>query len=40
MGMGVWVALVAVVVALGVGLYRAATDGRFRGTHRVKGAAR
>ena len=39
MGMGVWVALVAVVVALGFGLYRAATDGRFRGTHRVKGAA-
>jgi len=28
MGMGVWVALVAVVVALGFGLYRAATDGR------------
>jgi thiol-disulfide isomerase/thioredoxin len=38
MAMGVWVALVAVVVALGFGIYRAATDGRFRGTHRVKGA--
>jgi len=37
--MGVWVALVAVVVALGFGIYRAATDGRFRGTHRVRGAA-
>jgi thiol-disulfide isomerase/thioredoxin len=36
--MGVWVALVAVVVALGFGSYRAATDGRFRGTHRVRGA--
>jgi len=36
--MGVWVALVAVVVALGFGVYRAATDGRFRGTHRVRGA--
>lgn len=36
--MGVWVALVAVVVALAFGAYRAATDGRFRGTHRVKGA--
>jgi thiol-disulfide isomerase/thioredoxin len=36
--MGVWVALLAVVVALGFGGYRAATDGRFRGTHRVKGA--
>ncbi len=36
--MGVWVAFVAVVVALGFGIYRAATDGRFRGTHRVRGA--
>lgn len=39
MSMGVWVALVAVVVALGLGIYRAATDGRFRGTHQVRGAA-
>lgn len=30
--------IVAVVAALAFGLYRAATDGRFRGTHRV-GAA-
>jgi thiol-disulfide isomerase/thioredoxin len=34
---GAWVALAAVVLALGLGLYRAATDGRFRGTHRVRG---
>jgi hypothetical protein len=34
---GGWVALAAVLVALGFGLYRAATDGRFRGTHRVRG---
>ena len=26
------------MVALGFGIYRAATDGRFRGTHRVRGA--
>ena len=31
--------IVAVVAALAFGLYRAATDGRFRGTHRVGGAA-
>jgi thiol-disulfide isomerase/thioredoxin len=35
---GAWIAVVAVLVALAVGLYRAATDGRFRGTHRVRGA--
>jgi thiol-disulfide isomerase/thioredoxin len=35
---GAWVAIAAIVVALGFGLYRAATDGRFRGTHRVRGA--
>ena len=28
---------VAVVLALGFGLWRAASDGRFRGTHRVRG---
>jgi len=28
----------AVVLALGFGLWRAATDGRFGGTHRVRGA--
>jgi thiol-disulfide isomerase/thioredoxin len=32
------VLLVAVLGALGFGLWRAATDGRFRGTHRVRGA--
>ena len=35
---GLWVALVAVAAALCIGLYRALTDGRFRGTHRVRGA--
>ena len=38
MSAGVWVALAAVVVALGFGAYRVTTDGRFRGTHRVRGA--
>jgi len=32
------VLLVAVLAAVGFGLWRAATDGRFRGTHRVRGA--
>lgn len=35
---GQWVLVVAVVVAVGFGLWRAATDGRFRGTHPVRGA--
>ena len=35
---GAWVLIVAVVAALAFGLYRAWTDGRFRGTHRVAGA--
>jgi thiol-disulfide isomerase/thioredoxin len=35
---GAWIAVAAVVVAVALGLYRAATDGRFRGTHRVRGA--
>ena len=39
MSTGAWIAVAAVVVALGFGLYRAASDGRFRGTHRVRGAA-
>ncbi|MFC4787291.1 TlpA family protein disulfide reductase [Nocardioides sp. MAHUQ-72] len=39
MSTGAWVLIAAVVVALAFGAYRAATDGRFRGTHRVKGAA-
>ena len=34
---GLGVLAVAVVLALGFGLWRAATDGRFRGTHPVKG---
>jgi len=35
---GVLVLIVAVAAALGFGTYRAATDGRFRGTHRVRGS--
>ncbi len=35
---GAWVLLASVVLALGLGLYRAAVDGRFRGTHPVRGA--
>ena len=38
MSAGLWVLLVAVAVAVGFGSYRAATDGRFRGTHEVRGA--
>jgi thiol-disulfide isomerase/thioredoxin len=34
---GAWVLLVAVVGALSFGVYRALTDGRFRGTHQVHG---
>ena len=37
---GLWIALAAVVLALGFGGYRAVTDGRFRGTHRVRGTER
>jgi thiol-disulfide isomerase/thioredoxin len=33
---GAWVVIVALVVALGFGGHRALTDGRFRGTHRVR----
>src|SRR4051794_4297770 len=36
---GLVVLVAAVVLALGFGLWRAATDGRFSGTHRVRGAA-
>jgi thiol-disulfide isomerase/thioredoxin len=39
MSAGVWVLIVAVVGAVAFGLSRALTDGRFRGTHRVHGAA-
>jgi thiol-disulfide isomerase/thioredoxin len=35
---GAVVLLVAIVVAIGFGVFRALTDGRFRGTHRVRGA--
>jgi thiol-disulfide isomerase/thioredoxin len=35
---GLWILLVAVVVALAFGGYRAMVDGRFRGTHQVRGA--
>jgi thiol-disulfide isomerase/thioredoxin len=37
MSTGVLVVVVAVVLAVGFGLYRAAVDGRFRGTHRLAG---
>ena len=35
---GAWVLVAALVVASAFGLLRAARDGRFRGTHHVKGA--
>ncbi len=35
---GQWLLIVVVPLALAFGLYRAAVDGRFRGTHRVRGA--
>ncbi|MDF1605000.1 thioredoxin family protein [Nocardioides sp. YIM 152315] len=35
MSSGAWIVLAAVVVAVGFGLYRALTDGHFRGTHRI-----
>ena len=38
MSAGAWIAVAAIVVAVAFGLYRVATDGRFRGTHRVRGA--
>ena len=38
MSAGAWVLVVAVVAAVAFGLYRALTDGRFRGTHRIAGA--
>ena len=37
MDLGRWVLVVAVVGALGLGVWRALSDGRFRGTHRVRG---
>ncbi|WP_416954528.1 TlpA family protein disulfide reductase [Nocardioides sp. T5] len=36
MSTGAWIVVAAAVVALAVGLWRAATDGRFRGTHVVR----
>ena len=39
MSTGAWVLVVAVVFALAFGLFRALTDGRFRGTRAVHGAA-
>ncbi|KQV77707.1 hypothetical protein ASC64_02445 [Nocardioides sp. Root122] len=33
---GAWIAVAAVALALGVGLWRLGTDGRFRGTHAVR----
>ncbi len=35
---GLWVLVVAVAAALAFGGYRAVTDGRFRGTHRIRHA--
>lgn len=35
---GQWVLVVSVLLALSVGAWRALSDGRFRGTHRVRGA--
>ncbi|MCY7395974.1 MAG: thioredoxin family protein [Nocardioides sp.] len=37
MSNGAWIALAALVVALGFGGYRALTDGRFRGTRAIEG---
>ncbi|KQW48536.1 thioredoxin [Nocardioides sp. Root1257] len=39
MSSGAWVVVVAVVLGLSFGAYRLLTDGRFRGTHRVRRAA-
>lgn len=36
MSTGAWIVVIAVVVALAFGLWRASTDGRFRGTHVVR----
>ena len=36
MSTGAWIAVAAVGLALGFGLWRAATDGRFNGTHAVR----
>jgi len=36
---GLWIVLAAVVLAVAIGGYRLLTDGRFRGTHQVRGAS-
>lgn len=36
---GAWIAIAAVALAVAFGSYRALTDGRFRGTHRVRAAS-
>jgi thioredoxin-like negative regulator of GroEL len=36
---GAWVLVVVLLLATAFGLWRAARDGRFRGTHEVRGAA-
>ena len=36
MSSGAWIVVAAVVLAVGFGLWRASTDGRFRGTHAVR----
>lgn len=35
---GGWILLASVLLALGFGVYRVSSDGRFRGTHRIKRA--
>lgn len=40
MSTGAWIVVAAVVLALGLGLWRAATDGRFSGTHAVRAGGR
>ena len=37
MSSGAWVVIAAVGLAVAFGLYRALTDGRFRGTHQLRG---
>lgn len=39
MSAGAWVVVAAILAALAFGGYRALTDGRFRGTHRVRSVA-
>ena len=39
MSTGAWFLVVTLALALAFGLYRALTDGRFRGTHKVRGGA-